>query len=139
MRSERSGFTIVEAIASLVILAVSVPPMLWAVQQSHVFRADQTMASRARWLASEQLENIIADRHSSSRGYGFLVLANYPAEASIAGWPGFSREVVFTATGPDLQSPGADYVTVTCIVRYSDVRGVTRAVTISTVLTDYQP
>ena len=45
--TRRSGFTLIETVAAIVILAVAVPPMLWAVTESQRQRINPMMASRA--------------------------------------------------------------------------------------------
>ena len=71
------AFTLVEAIAAIVVLSIAVPSMMWAVRDAQMNRIDMLFASQARWLATEKLEDIIADRHASTRGYVFLLPANY--------------------------------------------------------------
>ena len=46
------GFTMIEAIAAMVVLAIAVPPMLWSLREAQVQRANATLASQARWLAT---------------------------------------------------------------------------------------
>src|SRR5262245_50128613 len=105
-RSVQSGFTIIEAVVAVVLIGVALPPMLWALRQEHKNRVRPVMASEAGWLAIEKLEDIIADRHSTTRGYTYLAPANYPTENPVAGMTGFSRSVTFTETGADLVSAG---------------------------------
>ncbi len=141
----RAGFTLIETIAAIVILAVAVPPMLWAVTESQRQRINPMMASRARWLAVERIEDVIADRHSTTgKGYNWVVnLNDYVDEnpGDIAGNPGFKRTVVLTETGADLGPPvvGGGYLTVTVAVGWTDAKGITQTLDISTVLTDYSP
>jgi type II secretory pathway pseudopilin PulG len=140
MRIHRKrAFTLVEGIVSVVILATATPAILWAVRQAHLDRVSPVQASFARWLATEKLEDIIADRHSSSRGYSFLTAGNYAAEASISGYPGFSRSVAFAETGPDLTSAGTGYMKATVTVGWTDTRGQAQSLAIATVITDYTP
>lgn len=131
------AFTITEAVVALVILGVALPPMLWAVRQQHKDRISPVLASRARWLASEKLEDVIADRHSTTRGYAYLVAGNYPAEASVAGFPGFSRSVAFSETGADLASAGTGFKRATVTVGWNDPAGTARSLAIATIVTDY--
>lgn len=133
----RSGVTLVEAIVAVVILAAAVPATLWAIRDASVQRVAPLQASKARWLLTEKLEDIIADRHATGRGYGYLVAANYPAEASITGYPGFTRTTSIAETGADLASAGTGYKRVTVRVAWRDARGVDRQVDMATVLTDY--
>ncbi len=135
----RAGFTMTEAITALVILATAVPAMMWSVRQAHGHRANRVLASRAHWLAVEKLEDVIADRHSGTRGYSYLIASNYPAESSLTGFPGFSRTVAFNETGANLSSPGSGYMRVTVTVSYTDAAGAARSFALVTELTDYTP
>lgn len=136
-RTAQSGFTLIEALAAIVILSVAVPPALWALKESALNRAAPVQASRAAWLAAEKLEDIIADRHSASRGFTYLTGANYPAEGSVTGFAAYTRSVAFAQTGADLVSAGTGYITATVTVSWVDRLGVTRSLEVSTVLTDY--
>jgi prepilin-type N-terminal cleavage/methylation domain-containing protein len=133
----RRAFTLTESIVALVILGISVPPMLWAIRQQHRDRVSPVMASRARWLATEKLEDIIADRHSTTRGYTYLASANYPAESPVTGYTGFGRTVTFTETGADLSTAGTGYKRATVTVTWNDPAGVPRTLSIAAILTDY--
>jgi hypothetical protein len=126
-----------ETIAAVVILAIGIPPMLWAIGDAHIQRVNPLLASRARWLATAKLEDVIADRHSGTRGYAYLVPSNYPAETPVAGEPAFSRVVSLTETGPDLITPGTGYTTVEIAVTWTDATATVRTLTVSTVLTEY--
>jgi prepilin-type N-terminal cleavage/methylation domain-containing protein len=136
-RTGRRGFTLVECVAAVVVISITVPPMSWALRQAHRHRVDAIKASRARWLAAEKLEDVIADRHC--RGYTYLIAANYPNEAVVDGWPGFSRAVTLTETGVNLSSAGTGYMRATCTVTYTGGNGFPQSLSLSTILTDYTP
>lgn len=136
-RTRHSAFTLIEAIIAIVILAVAMPPMLWAIQDSQSTRSAPILTSRARWLATEELEDIIADRHSTTRGYAYVLASNYPAEPTIAGFPGYSRAVAVTETGAAFASGGTGYKLVTVTVSWTDGRRQARSLSLSTVVTDY--
>jgi len=138
-RHVRRGFTLIEAIISIVILSTAMPAMLWAVREAHRDRVSPIKASQARWLATEKLEDIIADRHSTTRGYTYLVNANYAAEASITGSPGFTRSVAIAETAANLVSAGTGFKRATVSVGWTDARGVGRTLAIATIITDYTP
>ncbi len=143
--ARRKGFTLIETVSAIVILSVAVPPMLWAVTQAQRQRMNPIMASKARWLAVEKLEDIIADRHAiPARGWGHLIDANYPDEnpGDIGtGYEGFSRKVTpFVAeTDADLSTPGVGYQVVTVTVGWTTSNGDNASLSISTVLTNYTP
>jgi Tfp pilus assembly protein PilV len=138
-RTAPRAFTLIEAVISLVILSVAVPAMLWAVRDAVTKRSDPVLASRARWLAAERLEDIIADRHSPSRGYAYVITSNYAAESSVSGFTNFSRSVTISETAANLSSAGTGYKTVTVTVSYLNSRGQSRSYPLATVLTDYTP
>jgi type II secretory pathway pseudopilin PulG len=133
------GFTIIEAVVAVVLIGVTLPPMLWALRQEHRNRVRPVLASQAGFLAIEKLEDIIADRNSSTRGYAYLTGANYPAENPVPGFNGFSRNVSFSETGPDLVSAGTGYKKATVNVTWTDGTGTPRTTTLMTVVTDYTP
>lgn len=133
----RGGFTIIETVIAIVVLTVAIPPMLWAIHEAHHHRANAVLTSRARWLAQEKLEDVIADRYSTSRGYEFLQEYNYPPEDPAPGFAGFARLVTIAETGPDLTTPGDGYKVVTARVTWDDSSGASRTLSISTVLTEF--
>ncbi len=131
------AFTLIEAIASIVLLSVAVPSMTWGVRDAVIRRTDPIKLTKARWLLAERMEQVIADRHSTSRGYDYCVTANYPAEGSVSGFSGFSRSTSINAINTNVGTTGWKMVTVT--VTYIDGVGVARAITLSTILTNYTP
>lgn len=133
------GFTLIEAIAAIVILAVAMPAIMLGLTDAQRRRAGPVLDERARWLAVEKLEDVIADRHSATRGYAYVVAANYPAEADVSGFAGYSRSVGVTETSADLTSPGSGYKTVTVTVTYTGAAGTPRSFSLSTVVTEYTP
>lgn len=139
LKVNRRGFTLIEAIAAIVILAAAIPPLLFSIRAAHRQRVDPVLTSRARWLATEKLEDVIADRHSSTRGYDYLTAGNYPDENSVAGFQNFARTVTFAETEADLTTPGEGYMNVTVEVSWTDGGGDARSLSVSTVLTEYDP
>jgi Tfp pilus assembly protein PilV len=130
-----TGFTLIEAIMSIVILSISVPAMIYAVRNAHTQRVNPMMASTARWLASEKLEDIIADAHSSTRGYTYVLASNYPAESPVTSFTGYSRSVSVTETGADLASPGTGYKKVVVTVTWTDGTATARSLALTSVVT----
>lgn len=137
--SIRRGFTLIEAIVAMVILSVAMPAMFMALSDAQKRRAGPVLDSRARWLAAEKLEDLIADRHSATRGYVYVDSANYAAEPSITGFTGYSRSVSVTETGATLSGAGVGYKTVTVTVTYTGATGASRSFSLGTVVTDYTP
>lgn len=134
------GFTLIEGIVAIVVLAVAVPGLFWSIRDAQNRRVDPIQTSKARWLATERLEDIIADRHSSTRGYSYLVNGNYSTENPVSGFTGFTRSVAITESGANLVAgSGTGYKKATVTVSFTDGRGTSRSVSIATVLTDYTP
>lgn len=139
IRCRRRGVTLVEAIASIVVVSIALPPMLWSLMDTHRTRVDPVLATRARWLVAEKLEDIIADRHSLARGYAYVSGGKYPNEASVSGFTGFSRSVSIVETSADLASAGTGYKTVTVSVGWTNGHGQAQTYSLATVLTSYTP
>jgi type II secretory pathway pseudopilin PulG len=134
----RRAFTLIEAITALVILGLAMPAMLWAIRDSVRRRADPILFSRARWLAAEKLEDIIADAHSPTRGYSYITSGHYSAETPVSGFTGINRSVSISETAPKFVA-GTGWKTCTVTVSYTDGQGVSRSVQLATVVTDYTP
>ncbi len=141
MRHSRPGFTLIETIAAIVILVVAIPPMLWAIHEAQIQRANPVLASTARWLIIEKLEDVIGDRHGS---VGYLALSG-SGPTPVPGYPAFNRTVTVSAAHgawdssiPDWRvGPPFGYKTVTVAVDWTDAEGNAQTLSISTVLTDY--
>lgn len=133
------AFTLIEAIIATIVLGTAMPPMLVGVRDASARRTDAIMASRARWLASERIEDALADRHSAARGYAWVLTSAYPAEPSVAGFASFARSTTVTETGAALSGGGTGYKTVTCTVSWRDGRGTARSLSLSVVVTSYTP
>jgi len=138
-RTGDRGFTLIEALAAVIILWLAVPPKLVAIQAAEAHRVTPIMVTTARWLAGEKMEDVIADRFSPTRGYAYVAAANYPAEAAVSGFANYRRTVSIVETGADLVTPGTGYKTVTVSVTWNDARGTARTLSIKTVLTKYNP
>ncbi len=138
-RTQPRGFSLIETIVAIVILSVALPAMLWTVREGHIQRVNPILLSTARWLAVEKLEDVIADRHSTTRGYAYLISGNYPAENPVAGYAGFTRTISFNETLADLATPGAGYMKINVQIGWTDGEGTARTLSISTIVTDYTP
>lgn len=133
------GFTLVESIVGLVLLAVCVPPLLWALAESRRTAAAPAQSEVAYWLATERLEDLAADRCSPGRGFTYLTPDHYPEEQTVADFPGFSRKVTLTPCGPDLTPPGDGYVLAQVTVRWTGARGSSMSVSATTALAEKLP
>ncbi|MGI9015043.1 MAG: type IV pilus modification PilV family protein [Phycisphaerales bacterium] len=136
-KTRHRAFTLIETIAAIVVLSIGVPPILYAVREAHVARVNPALVAKARWLAVERMEDVIADRYAPARGYDWVVAARYQAESPVTGFGQFTRTVAVLETGPDLATPGSGYKLVTISVSWSDARGVTQSFDVTSVLTEY--
>lgn len=118
-RATTRGFTLIEAIIAVVVLAVALPPMLFAVREGQRQGVLPVKSAVARRLIEEKLEDILADRHSATRGYSYVTNTNYASESPVSGFTGYSRSVSITETNAALvATTNGGYkrcvVTVTC-------------------------
>ena len=68
------GFTLIEVVIAVIVLAISVPPTLNMMDSSAAGRVDAIQTTRATLLATIVLESVMADMTSSSAGLGFEAL-----------------------------------------------------------------
>jgi len=135
-RYRRRGLTLIEAIAMITIMAISVPTMMWSMAAAHENRVGPLMASRARFLAAERLEQVIADRFAPQRGFNYVLSANYLAETAVSGFARFGRSVTISETGASLTGTGLGYKAASVSVTWTTRKG-TQSTVLSTVLTDF--
>ena len=142
-RTRTRSFTLIEAILAIVILTLAIPPMLWAIRQAHVQRVNPMRISMARWLAIEKLEDLIADRHSTTRGWDYVKdPTKYLDETPVTGYAGFDRRVTLAQHGPwdnttSSWTAGTEYLEATVHVDWTDALGGDRTLQISTIITNY--
>jgi len=72
MRKFRRGFTLMEAIAALVVLGILIPPTVAMMRDAARSRVDAVSLTRATWLAAAVMEQVIADVNSEQFGLGVL-------------------------------------------------------------------
>jgi prepilin-type N-terminal cleavage/methylation domain-containing protein len=87
------GFTLIELVMVIVIACVGMFPLISMFANATANSVQPELATKAVFLAQERIETVLADYRYTGRGYDYIVAANYPAEASIPGFPGFSAGV----------------------------------------------
>ncbi len=68
MPRSRRGFTLMEAIAALVVLGILIPPTVAMMRDAARSRVDAVSLTRATWLAAAVMEQVIADVNSENLG-----------------------------------------------------------------------
>ena len=110
-----AGFTLVEIVLIIVIAAVAILPLSMLFANTSILSGDARNATIAAQLAQAKMEELTADRNSPTRGFSYLITANYPAESPVTAFPGYSRSVAFaqdsTYDGVTFRTVG---VTVVC-------------------------
>lgn len=75
----RRGFTLIEAVIAIVVLAIAVPATTAMIRDATVARADSAQTSRALWLGNAICEQILADAASSDPSLGMEAFADQNA------------------------------------------------------------
>ena len=119
-----AGFTLPEVVLIIVIAAVAVLPLGMLFANSSIRSSEARNATVMAQLAQAKMEEIAADKSSTSRGFSYLVTANYPAENPVAAFTGYSRSVAFA---PDSVYDGVTFRTVSVTVAFASVPSVTLA------------
>ncbi|MBL4591530.1 MAG: prepilin-type N-terminal cleavage/methylation domain-containing protein [Phycisphaerales bacterium] len=71
---QRRGFSLIEVVIAVIILAIAVPPMLGLLDSTAARRADAVNTTRATILASSVLEGVLADVASTDALLGMAAL-----------------------------------------------------------------
>lgn len=88
----------------ILLVGIGIVPILAVFREAARQSPLSEIQTRAGLLAAERMEELARDRLDPARGYAWIAAANYPAEAAIAGFPGFTRT---TTIEPDTTIDGA--------------------------------
>jgi|YelNatPaOPRAMG01_1025707.scaffolds.fasta_scaffold00047_21 Tfp pilus assembly protein PilV len=122
------GFTLVEAVLLVVLIAVAIPPLLRLFGHSILGSVDAELRTKAVFYAQEKLEQILNDKNVAG-GYAVVVTpGRYPADSPEQG---FQRFVTIDTTGKVYN--GVRYARVVVTVRHPNVPDVS----LETWLTNY--
>lgn len=83
-RMARRGFSLIEAVVIIVVLAIAVPATVTMMTAAGNRQADAVQITRATTLATLVMENVLADAASKSAGLGFAGFANANAYLNTA-------------------------------------------------------
>ena len=78
----RRGFTLIEVIIAVIVLAIAVPPTLNLMDSASAGRVDAINTTRATMLGTLVIESIIADMSSNDPNLGFAALSDSVAYLS---------------------------------------------------------
>ena len=93
-RATMRGFSLVELIAIIVLLAVGLVSLLQVFGTATRSIGNNVDGQLGAQLTQEGAERVLTDRRT--RGYSYMAAANYPAEAPVAGFPNYTRTTTFT-------------------------------------------
>jgi hypothetical protein len=84
-RTRSNGFSLIESVVIIIVLAMAVPPSLQLLDSAAASRADSINTTRATLLGMSVMEHILADVYSSDPALGFDALADSEAYLNTAG------------------------------------------------------
>lgn len=158
-RSTRAGFSLVEAVVMIVVVALLVPPSVSMLSQAQAMRVDATQSTRATILARSVMEQVLADVSSPSASLGMAALASSStyldapttglrarlADVSAAyqtlghSWSLTIGAPVSVSGSADADSARNIYRTVQVSVTWNSARSGPRTYALSTIVTDLTP
>lgn len=104
-RTGMQGFSLIELIAIIVLLAVGLVSLLQVFGTATRSIGNNVDGLLGAQLTQERAERVLVDRRV--RGYAYVTTpGTYPAEAAIAGFPNYARTTVFTALAVAPCAPG---------------------------------
>ncbi len=113
------GFSVIEVILVILILAISVPPLLSLFGQNLTSSVEAEIYTKAIYYAEERMEEILADKRavSDGRGYGYVMSdGRYDADSPETG---FARSVSIDTVATTFD--GVDYARVRVIVSHPSI------------------
>ncbi len=93
------GASLVELIMAIIVAVVALYPLLSTMISAASNAPTGELVTRATFLAQGELERLLSDYRSPSRGYDYILAANYPDVSAIPSQPGFT--VTFSVAGED--------------------------------------
>lgn len=132
------GFTLIEIILLIVILAIAIPGLISVLSFITKGQVNTLGTTTSALLAQEKLEEVVADKRSPNRGYGYITNGNYPADVPMTG---YNRSVnIDCVDASDLNTAVAcdtGYKRVEVTVQASGVGPSVPDAVLVTVVTDY--
>ena len=104
----RRGTTVIEIAICMMILGIALPPLIGAFADAARQSTQPVGSTIASLLAIERMEQIVARRYQGTDGYDSVAVANFPNEAPVTGFAGFSRAVTVNYITSGLAASGSD-------------------------------
>jgi prepilin-type N-terminal cleavage/methylation domain-containing protein len=101
----RRGFSLVEVIVAMVILAIAIPPLVFQMAAGVQQQATVLIQQNLTQLAADRLWQVYEDHADPTRGYSYVVDAAYPDEEEPLELTGYSRQTTI------LEVSATDYTT----------------------------
>ena len=95
----QGGFSVIEVILVILILAISVPPILSLFSQNLTSSVESEIYTKAIYYAEEKMEEILADKRAISAGKGFGYVLQPGRYVSDSPESGFARSVSIDTLG----------------------------------------
>ena len=100
MVQNQRGFTLIEIIITIVLLAILTSGLMAMFTTYSKSNGNPSVITQSTELAQEKMEEIIADKNNSARGFSYVANANYPPENPVSGFSNFSRSVNISYVNP---------------------------------------
>lgn len=116
-RKFKKGFTLIEAILTIMLLGVGMVGVLTLFQNNVAKSNESEYTMIAAYLAQERLERFVQDKRY--RGYNEMIGLGSNEDLAGIGYPGYTRTLTSAEVDPaDLttESSGSQYLKVTCAV-----------------------
>lgn len=108
LHARRRAMTLIEVVMAVAILGLVIPAIAIQIAASVKSRCGEQTDATLVQLASERLNEILADHANPKRGYAYIATTAYPAESNPHGLAGYARttevrevsEIDFTTPKP---------------------------------------
>jgi prepilin-type N-terminal cleavage/methylation domain-containing protein len=134
------GFTLIEIIITIAVLAIAAVAVLSVFSMGLKGSANPLLVAQATQLVQERMDTIVGDRLNTNRGFNYISPANYAADNPALGPITFNRTVaIYCVTAANLnQNTGAPpcatgYTHVTVTVTNATIGNVSA----ETIITNY--
>ncbi|MBI2343771.1 MAG: type II secretion system protein [Deltaproteobacteria bacterium] len=133
---QRRGFTLVDSILMMLVVGIGMAGLMAYFTSVNQQMLDGDMTVKASVLAQEKMDQVIADK--MYQGYNTILNANYPQEALVGDFTGFTRTTAIQEVDPnDLITPlaGSGLKRINITVGWGNAAA--QQITVTTLVTTY--